>query len=270
MMALSQAELETVERLKTEGGDEWQRFRARRNRNLRRFNGDEVKAVRKALEPLMKGNVINLDRSERDDDEFEALDSRDWSTIARAAVCVLMVILTTSYQIYAQRNLYAEGTEGLFLAAMLDIMIVGLAVLMPSGWGLRIVKYGLIAFVVTHMALTLESAAVESVKAQSPELARLQERYADTQKLYADIPPSRVSDRMKVNAELAKIDEDIQKAAQAVSTAAMFGTGSSDIRVRVRWINLIAQLFFAHMLGLIIMREIVPHGTLSRVRRALS
>lgn len=270
-MALTQAEMETVEKLKTEGGEEWSRFRARRNKHMRLL-GDDALATRKALEPVMQlGNVIGIGRPSIDDDDVEQLSSRDWSAIARVAVCLIMVILTTGYQIYAQRNLYAEGSEGLFLAAMLDTMLVGLAVLMPTGKLLKAAKFGLIGFVVVHMALTLESAAVESVKAQSPELARLQQRYTETQALYNDVPKSRVSDRMKVQDELGKIDDDIKTLNTDLGgSAAMLGTGSGDIRTRVRWINLIAQLFFAHMLGLIIARELVPHGTLGRLRTALS
>ena len=266
-MSLTADQQKLVDELASNKGPEWDRFRARKNSWIRK-NFSETEAVKLALEPIMPGDVIAIDRNQSSIDDFrEHLSTLDWREYLKPGACALMLLLTTGYQIYAQHDLYASGPEGVFLATMLELVLTCLAMATLRGFWQNAIRYGLIGFLIAHMAMTMSASAVKSVTTESVELNRLNEQYAAASQLLTDIPQSRIKDRLAQSQIVDKISTritDYQASVQADSNR-LFGGTDSDIRARIRWINLMAQLFFAHALGLML-SKMVPHGTFSTRR----
>jgi hypothetical protein len=264
-MALTQDEARIYETLKQEGGDTWNRFRARRNSLARRKNLTEEEAIKLALEPIMQtGDVINIHRNTVAPPATEHMSPAEILAWSRIAVCAFMVILTTGYQIYAQRALYANGNEGLYLAALLDLLLVGAALLTPAGWALRLAKWAFMGFIVLHMALAMDRASQQISMADSPQIQERRLAHARETKLLETIPTGRVSDRLDKSADIALIEKEIARLEREIKEGHRFlGTGDADVKTRVRWINLAAQLLFSHLLGVMLAAE-VSHGTLRR------
>jgi hypothetical protein len=268
-MALTADEAKLYETLKQEGGDEWNRFRARRNSIARRKNLTEEEAIKLALEPVMQnGDVISINRNAAPPMSATEISPAELFAWARIAVCAVMLILTTGYQIYAQRTLYAAGNEGLYLAALLDLLLVGAGLLAPKGWALKSAKWAFMGFIVLHMALAMDRASQSLALDASPELTAQRAAHARETGLFESIPRSRVSERLDKSAEIALIEKEIARLEHEIKKGHRFlGTGDADVKTRVRWINLAAQLLFSHLLGVMIAAEIAA-GTLRKFLRA--
>lgn len=268
-MAASES-IETLwHQMKQAGGDDWDRLRARKNKWVKKgLNEDEAR--QRAMGTIMaNGQVIPINRDDDEEGTLETgLNFGEILQVVQVVACVIMLALTTGYQIYAQHALYGSEREGWYLAALMDLIMVGLMATAVRGWGLRLAKWVAVATIVLHMAATMGTASAVLTVQESPELKRLEQRYADTAALQNDIPKSRVSDRMKVSGELAVIAGEIKAERARITDGSFFGSTEVDVRTRVRWINIIAQLFFAHMLGLLIIKN-VSRGTFSRLRRSM-
>lgn len=257
-LTLTAEEQQILDALEDQGGLEWDRFRARRNKNKREKGLDEVAATRIALEPLMPPSSSNvIDMASRRSQEPERGSFEFWRPFIFPALCAIMLCIITIYQISAQRSLYGDGRDGLILATLLELTLVGVTLARSQSTLLNFSRVLIIGVILGHIFNTMDVSARTSAERSSPELARLQERYQQTSALLSTIPESRVSDRMKVNA----LADDYNKAIiaerqklDAAWTDRLTGSTEADVKTRMLWINIMAQLFFAHLLALQIPR----------------
>ncbi len=247
-MTLTEMERTMVDELESQGGEEWNRFRARRNKHKRVNNSTDVEATRAALEPLMQSNVIDMaSRRSPEPDTFEF-----WRPFIFPALCAIMLVFITGYQVHAQRSLYGSGNEGFVLAAMLEVTLTALALARSTSRWLNLARWAIIGVLVFHIAQTMDASATKSIVAQSPEIQRLEQRFKNKQTLLDETPVEKNKVRIAISKDIDDIDKEIKAATAALQASGMdrmTGTGEADIRTRIRWINLCAQLFFAHLLA---------------------
>jgi hypothetical protein len=164
-----------------------------------------------------------------------------------------MLCIITIYQISAQRSLYGDGRDGLILATLLELTLVGVTLARSQSTLLNFSRVLIIGVILGHIFNTMDVSARTSAERSSPELARLQERYQQTSALLSTIPESRVSDRMKVNTLADDYNKAIVAERQKLDAAwtdRLTGSTVADVKTRMLWINIMAQLFFAHLLAL--------------------
>lgn len=250
-MTLTQNERMLVEELESQGGEEWNRFRARRNKYKRENNATLAEATRVALEPLMQSNVIDMNARRTPEPDPDTLEF--WRPFIFPAFCAIMLTIITGYQVHAQRSLYGSGNEGILLSAMLEVTLTALALVRTNSLMLSASRYLLIGLLVGHIAQTMDTAAQRSAMAQNPEIQRLQQRFDNKQLLLNETPVEKNRVRIGIAADMDKIDLELKAARAALESGTidrLTGSTEADIRTRIRWINLFAQLFFAHLVAL--------------------
>lgn len=266
-LTLTAEEQQTLDALEKQGGLEWDRFRARRNKNKREKGMDDITATRAALEPLMppSSNVIDMASRRSQDPEPESFEF--WRPFIFPALCAIMLCIITIYQIAAQKSLYGDGREGLVLATILELTLIGVTVARTKSVLLNIARVLIIGFLLAHVFNTMDVSARTSAEASSTELARLQQRYEQTTALLSTIPESRVSDRMKANTMADDYMKRMEAERQRLDASwgdRITGSTAADVRTRILWLNIMAQLFFAHLLALQISR--LDFSRLTRLR----
>lgn len=250
-MQLSHAEQITLDRLEEEKGPEWDKFRARKNW-YKRKNLSESEAVRKALEPLLSSDVTYIhydDMSEKKPGPMSRVFAKYGVIDIFYLVALTCAFLATNfYTIYLQRNIYGDGIKGWLLAILSEFILMAVAMTRPkkllaAGW-----KYLILTLLVGHIGLTLIASAEIEHAGKSPTLERLEKRYSQVEALLGSLPDNYVTERKTQLANLAAIEQQIKHELQ-INPTRVVNSSRKDTAIRLRLINLLSQLFFAHLLS---------------------